>query len=442
MSRTPIIKRVFRFVSKRIYPIIVGLLLLPLVAAVIKLIVIDRVIADVRGPGSYKIYVVGNLQHEGSAAQQIYKEFMTGGDLKPIDGTPIDVRLLDDQGNPDQARQIATKIAAKDDALMVIGHIGSTQTRAALPAYFSATPPVPVILTTETNPNLAPPKLRSVKRFPIFRLSPNDTQQAKSAADFLERTRAKAIWVVEDVDNPVYSSYLGSEFVRQIQRSEDRKVLLMTDDMHVPGVSVFNALKIDWVFFAGGSDHALVLIRQIQKIYGRTKPGILLTDASADPALIEEGGNDVEGVYLTYPMNAHDYAKNAFRPYGAMARDVVDYLIASAATSDSNLGFSYELRHLLAIRRVRDARTLLDAQIEDAQITQARFITTNDLTNDVTLQFGVGGQDDDGTRVDRNAKFNVWQICGGKFGDISIEHTTTVFTPSCPPKDAAKTIPD
>jgi hypothetical protein len=212
--------------------------------------------------------------------------------------------------------------------------------------------------------------------------------------------------------------------------------------MHMPGVSVFNALKIDWVFFAGGSDHALVLIRQIQKIFGGAKPGILLTDASADPALIEQGGDDVEGVYLTFPMSAREYVKDAFRPYGAMARDVVDYLITSTTTSDSNLGFSYSFRQLLAIRRVSDARTLLDLQIDDAQTTQARFITTNDLTNDVTLQFGVGGRDDDGTRVDRNAKFSVWQICNGEFTDVAIEHSTTVFTPSCLPKDTSRTIPD
>src|SRR5262249_4195664 len=194
-------------VRRRIYPIIVGLLLLPLLGAVINWIVIDRLIARARGPDSYKVYIVGNLQREDSVAQQIYTEFTAEGDLKTIDGTPIEVTLKDAQGDPTQARQIAAKIAVKNDTLLVIGHIGSTQTKAALPVYLAADPPVPVILTTETNPNLTPPKLSNTKRFPILRLSPNDAQQARSAAKFMEKAGAKAIWVVENVDNPVYSSY-------------------------------------------------------------------------------------------------------------------------------------------------------------------------------------------------------------------------------------------
>jgi branched-chain amino acid transport system substrate-binding protein len=431
------IKRLISLAKMRVYPIIVGLLLAPLLAGLINWIVIDRLIARARGPDSYKIYVIGNVERDDSAAQQIYKQFIAQGDLKTIDGAPIEVRLEDDQGDPEQARQMAAKIAAKNDTLMVIGHIGSTQTKAALPAYLAANPPVPVMLTTETNPNLTPPKLRSTKRFPIFRLSPNDEQQARSAAQFLERTRAKAIWVVEDVDNPVYSSYLGSEFIRQVQKSESRRVLLLTDNMRLPSVRAFDALKIDWVFFAGGSDHALVLIRQLQKMYA-ARPGILLTDASADKDLITEGRSDVEGVYLTYPVRAAQYAKFGHRIYGAMARDVTDYLIESAVTSDLSFGFSYELRHMLGIRSAHDARILLAAEIEDAQSSHTRFVLTNPLTNEMSLQFGVGDGDDDGTRVDQNAAFDIWQICGGKFRDVAFEHTTTIFTASCAAAPASK----
>jgi branched-chain amino acid transport system substrate-binding protein len=431
-------KRVLLLVKKRIYPIILGLLLVPLLGAVINWIVIDRLIARARGPDSYKIYVVGNLEREDSAAQQIYTELTAEGELKTFDGTPIEVELKDDQGDPDQARQLATKIAAKNDTLMVIGHIGSTQTKAALPVYFTANPPVPVILTTETNPNLTPPKLLSTKRFPLFRLSPNDDQQAKSAAKFMQRVKAKAIWVVEDVDNPVYSSYLGSEFIRLAQQGGNRRVLLLTDIMHVPSANAFKALNIDWVFFAGDSDHAVVLVHQIQQMYGRISPriGILLTDASADQDLIREGDKDVEGVYLTYPMKAKQYQKSGFRIYGAMAHDVINYLIALSASSQPSLGFAYEFRHLLGIRRVHDARRLLAAVIEDAQTTQARFVLTNPLINEISLQFRVGDGDDDGTRADQHATFDVWQVCQGRFKEVPAEPTAPL-TPSCPAEPTA-----
>ena len=109
------IKRLISLAKMRVYPIIVGLLLAPLLAGLINWIVIDRLIARARGPDSYKIYVIGNVERDDSAAQQIYKQFIAQGDLKTIDGAPIEVRLEDDQGDPEQARQMAAKIAAKND---------------------------------------------------------------------------------------------------------------------------------------------------------------------------------------------------------------------------------------------------------------------------------------------------------------------------------------
>ncbi len=96
----------------------------------------------------------------------------------------------------------------------------------------------------------------------------------------------------------------------------------------------------------------------------------------------------------------------------------------------------------MGIRRVSDARALLVAEIEEAQDTHAHFMLTNQLINEISLQFGVGDDNDDGTSLDQKAKFDVWQICGGTFEEVAIEHTTALFTPSCPSKLPARSDPD
>jgi hypothetical protein len=123
-------------------------------------------------------------------------------------------------------------------------------------------------------------------------------------------------------------------------------------------------------------------------------------------------------------------SKVRFEIYGGMARDVVDTLFESAVTSDLNSRFLYRLKRLVGIRRVRDARTLLAAQIEEAQIYHVPFVLKSQA-DEISIRFDTGDGTDDGIRIDRDAAFKVWQVCKGEFKDIPLDNTAKTFKPEC-----------
>ena len=167
-----------------IWKILRNWVVLPLLGALLGAMLIGRIIDWVIGPKTYKIYVVGNFE-DGGAAASIWDGISKGGSLGKIDGIPVELEKGNDFGDPLSAQRISIDLASRNDLLAVVGHFASTQTKAALPAYLrTANPPIPVILTTETNPNLLPPKPRETIYDPVFRLSPTDDDQASKAAAF------------------------------------------------------------------------------------------------------------------------------------------------------------------------------------------------------------------------------------------------------------------
>src|SRR5262249_10059576 len=139
------------------------------------------------------------------------------GNLPKVNDVDVQLEQVDDLGEPTNAQRISEALAVTNDTLMVVGHVASTQTRAAIPAYLlKANPPVPLIMTTETNPNLLPPRASPQTYYPVFRLSPTDDDQAKKAVEFAMSKGAKTFWVIEDPTNPVYANFLARKFVENV----------------------------------------------------------------------------------------------------------------------------------------------------------------------------------------------------------------------------------
>jgi ABC-type branched-subunit amino acid transport system substrate-binding protein len=384
----------------------------PLFAALIAALVIGRVTNWLLGPKSYKVYVVGSLDDE--ATKQIWERFSEQKSrLTSFGGIKVDVESVDDLGDPLNARRISVDLAERNDTLMIVGHHFSTQTKEALPAYLQqAQPPIPIILTTETNPNLLPPKITKGTYYPVFRLSPTDEKQAESAVQFAISQGATAFWVVEDISNPVYSSFLARKFIDQAQE-KSKRVLLWSTNLNIPSVDAIRALKIDWVFYAGDWPNALILIRQLKAMSSNNRmPGIVLSDGSMDRRLINQGGDDVEGVFLTHPMTAKAYADVQYGIYGKDAFRLVESLLEEGDKRFGQLarkegGTWYLAESILGIHRVVDARNVLFALMEEAVRTRHTF----DLSDGTRCTF-----EDDGTR--RDAIFHVWKVQNHQFVDI------------------------
>ena len=183
-------------------------LILPLVGTIISALIIGKIVETFIGPKQYFVYIVGD--GTDPSVRDMLVAAKTGEFPTDLGGIPIKTDVLDDSGDPEMAAGIAQQLAARSDVLMVIGHVYSSTTKRALPIYMQADPPIPVILTTETNPAFLPtPSPGDDHVPPVFRLFPTDQDQATKAAGFVESQHAKSVWVVEDVSNPTVLAVSG-----------------------------------------------------------------------------------------------------------------------------------------------------------------------------------------------------------------------------------------
>lgn len=404
-TRKPFWPRVWRLLTK--------FFVLPLVGVLISGMVIGRVADAIFGPKSYHIYVVGNDSDSDPATQKLLAAAAAPGRLSStLAGVPVETAIVDDSGDPSRAATIAQELASKPDTLMVIGHVYSTTTGHALPTYLQADPPIPVFLTTETNPGLLPPRVATDEYVPpVFRLFPTDDDQANVAATFIaSNPNSRSVWVVEDTSNPTYSHYLASTFVDDVYSKTSMRVLLWSNNVNLPPYAV-DKLGIDWVFFAGDWRNALVLIRQLQAMPGGRKPKVLLTDASVDPLLLQYGGADVDGIYLLHPMPADVFEKEAYGAVGKEASGLANVLLqkvdgqfTSLATDAAPVG--YRLRKWLGLRRVSDARRAL-AHFMAVAVNNEIVFAVPDGTIGTTVKMG---KDKNRAVVRKDASFHVWQV--------------------------------
>lgn len=363
--------------------------LIPILMAIIGVVIVGRVTDWWTGPDSYYIYLAGDYRNDPAIAK-IFEGFLgapcekSDGEIirdKGVDGVPIRVKCLDDRGDPAEVRRISGDLAHRADTLMVMGHVYSTLTKEALPNYLrQAQPAIPVVLTAETNPQLIPAKKAGSDYDPVFRLTPTDDEQAAKAAQFAIDNAKQVLWVVEDERNPVYSKYLALEFVRRVQEKEG-KVVLWSTNMSVPPAETLNKLKIDFVFFAGDWSNALILIRQIKRIFPPHRmPVLFLSDAAVDQQLLKYGGKELDGlsIYLGYPLKAVQFKDSGFELFGKDARSIIDRLLVDTdqhfvEESQVHSRFKYWSMLLLNRHEVEDARAALKSRMMKAVLEERKF---------------------------------------------------------------------
>lgn len=412
--------------------------LIPTLMAIIGIVVVGRITDWWKSPDSYYIYLVGDHVNN-SAIAEIFKGFrdekacdrgdvtlreegIDGVSAIMVKGVPIKVKCVDDQGDLAEVRRISADLAQRNDTLMVIGHAYSTSSKEALPNYLlQAQPAIPVILTTETNPHLIPSKNSDGDYRPVFRLWPTDDEQATKFAQFVLDNRnqtngSQVFWVVEDEQNPTYSKYLALEFIKKVQENKGQVVLWSTN-MSVPPGETLNQLKINSVFFAGDWQNALILIRQIKRIFPPNKlPTILLSDQAVDPQLLTYGTNELKelNVYLAHPLKAAQFKDSGFRLIGEDARLIIDMLLEDAhqhfaEESKARSRFKYWSMLLLNRRVVEDARAVLKSRMEKKAATDRLFKGALGK-----YQFSYYGRN-------MAAQWHIWQVKQAKKGDKDLQ---------------------
>jgi branched-chain amino acid transport system substrate-binding protein len=223
----------------------------------------------------------------------------------------LEVVLVNDGNDPDQAASVAQQLASDAKILGVIGHNSSDASAKALPIYEAAG--LAMISPTSTSTVL------SSKTF--FRTVPSDQAAGEALAEYVAtRLNIKQVAVSYD-SNSNYSNSLQQAFTSKFQ-SLGGQVMQPPIDLASPsldvqgeianvagqvrGLLLFPSTKTTSVAIALARQNAQLPADQQLKLVGG--------DALYNPTTLTDGGDAVKGLVLTVPWYPQtEYAKTAER---------------------------------------------------------------------------------------------------------------------------------
>ena len=215
-----------------------------------------------------------------------------------IDGKQIELLVEDDVCKPEVATNTATKLVSAG-VKVVLGHICSGATKAALPIYNNAG--VIVMSPSATNPALT----QSGEYPNFFRTIASDDAQARTEVDFaLDTLGLSKIAVIHDKGD--YGKGLAEFAKTFLENSEKGEVVLF--EGVTPGAVDYSAIvqKIkrsgaEAVIFGGYHPEASKIVTQMRK--KRMDTVFISDDGVKDDTFIKAAGKYAEGVYATGPKD-------------------------------------------------------------------------------------------------------------------------------------------
>ncbi len=252
------------------------------------------------GPGSH----TGALASYGiptlNAATLVAEEINAKGG---INGKKVVVIAQDDQCKPELATNAATKLIS-DKVDIVLGHICSGATKAALPIYNNTK-------LVSMSPSATTPSLTVSGDYPyFFRTIANDNVQARLSAAFVnDKLKAKKIAIIHD--NGEYGKGFAETNKMLIEKAGKGEVVLfeaVNPDAVDYGATVkkLKREKVDAVIFGGYHPTASKLVQQMKR--DRVRAPFIAPDGVKDDTFIKMAGKDSEGVYASSPSDTSKLA--------------------------------------------------------------------------------------------------------------------------------------
>jgi len=260
----------------------------------------DTIKLGVAGPHS------GDLAPYGipamKAAQLVVKKINANGGVL---GKQVELLIQDDQCKPEIATNTATKLVT-DGADVVLGHICSGATKAALGIYKDAK--IPVMSPSATNP----PLTQSGDYPNFFRTIASDDMQAKMAVDFaIDKLHVKKVAVIHDKGD--YGKGFA-EFAKKFLDEAGVEVVLF--EGITPGAMDYSSIvqkvrrnKADALIFGGYHPEASKLVSQMKR--KRLKTVFISDDGVKDDSFLKVAGDAANGSYVTGPRDLSSIPLNA-----------------------------------------------------------------------------------------------------------------------------------
>lgn len=230
-----------------------------------------------------------------NAAKIVAEKFNAAGG---VNGKQVELLIQDEQCKPEQATNVATKLIS-DGANIVLGHICSGATKAALPIYTEGN-------IIAMSPSATNPMLTQSGDYPtFFRTIASDDMQARLGVDFaIDKLGAKRIAVIHDKGD--YGKGYA-EFAKKFIEEGGKAEVVMFEGI-TPGAPDYSAVvqkirrnKADVVIYGGYHPEASKLITQMRK--KRIKIDFVSDDGVKDNTFIKVAGKNAEGVYASGPID-------------------------------------------------------------------------------------------------------------------------------------------
>lgn len=261
----------------------------------------DTIKLGVAGPHS------GDLAPYGipamKAAQLVVKKVNANGGVL---GKQVELLIQDDQCKPEIATNTATKLVT-DGANVVLGHICSGATKAALGIYKDAK--IPVMSPSATNP----PLTQSGDYPNFFRTIASDDMQAKMAVDFaINKLGLKKIAIVHDKGD--YGKGFA-EFAKKFVDESGKAEVVLFEGI-TPGAINYDSIvgkirrdKAEALIFGGYHPEASKLVTAMKR--KRLKAIFLSDDGVKDDSFLKVAGAAANGAYVTGPRDLSAIPLNA-----------------------------------------------------------------------------------------------------------------------------------
>ena len=253
----------------------------------------DTIKLGVAGPHS------GDLASYGipttKAAELVVNDINAKGGVL---GKQVELLVEDDVCKPEVATNTATKLVS-EEVHVVLGHICSGATKAALGIYKDAN--IPVMSPSATNPDLT----QSGDYPNFFRTIASDDAQARMQVDFaLDTLNLTKIAVLHDKGD--YGKGLA-EFAKKFLEEDERAEVVLYEGI-TPGAVDYSAVvqKIkrsgaEAVIFGGYHPEASKIVSQMRK--KRMDTIFISDDGVKDDTFIKVAQENAEGVYATGPRD-------------------------------------------------------------------------------------------------------------------------------------------
>ena len=230
-----------------------------------------------------------------NAAQLVIEKVNAAGG---INGKMVELLVEDDVCKPEVATNTATKLVS-DGVHVVLGHICSGATKAALPIYKNAG--VLVMSPSATNPGLT----QSGDYPNFFRtIAPDDAQAMVDVEFALNTLKYTKIAVVHDKGD--YGKGFA-EFAKKFLEESGKAEVVLFEGV-TPGAVDYSAIvqkikrsKAEAVMFGGYHPEASKIIGMMRK--KRLKADFISDDGVKDNTFIKVAGKNAEGAYASGPKD-------------------------------------------------------------------------------------------------------------------------------------------